>query len=582
MPKQSGLHNTHINTETIGMKNWTIGKRIIFGFASIILISAILGVFAFVRVNTISHEATHIAKQSIPTSVLCGEMKFNLRTVLLCTYQHIGSNDKADMVQLEATIEKARARNTEIFAELDKLVTDPKGLAQLEKVKSVRGAYAKTTNAVLEISKKGNENEKAYNMARTEMDPAAATYTAELDNLNAFSKDSLYSALKEIQTDVAGSKLGILIGLVTALVVGATFAYVIITAVSRALTLIANALGEGSNQIASATSQLSSTSQLLAEGASEQAASLEETSSSMEEMSSMVTANATSVQESKTLATETRQTTTQNVTRVQELKNSVTQAQSSSTELTQAMEAIKQSSDSIAKIIKTIDEIAFQTNILALNAAVEAARAGEAGMGFAVVADEVRNLAKRSADAAKETASIIEDSIRKSENGVKVNEEVVKNLIDIDTKSKQVDNGLQEILAKVGKVDETMGQIASASKEQSSGISQVNIALTQMDKVTQSSAASAEETASAAEELNAQAMELKSAVGQLLRLVGSSKVGETTVVTSKPAAAPAPAKKAFTAPVRSAAHAPKAAPAPAPAKASSAIPMESDFEDIHN
>ncbi|PAW78630.1 MAG: hypothetical protein B9S32_06835 [Verrucomicrobia bacterium Tous-C9LFEB] len=569
--------------ETIGMKNWTIGKRIIFGFASIILISAILGIFAFVRVNSINHESNLIAKTAVPTSVLCGEMKYNLRTVLLSTYQHIGSNDKADMAQLESTIDKARARNTEIFAELDKLVIDPKGLALLEKVKGARGAYAKATSAVMEISKKGNENEKAYNLARTEMDGAATVYTAELDNLNAFSKESMYHALTDIQEDVAGSKLGILIGLATALVVGVVLAYVIISAVSRALTSIANALGEGSNQIASATSQLSSTSQLLAEGASEQAASLEETSSSMEEMASMVTANATSVQDSKTLASETRQTTTQNVSRVQELKSSVTEAQSSSTELTQAMEAIKQSSDSIAKIIKTIDEIAFQTNILALNAAVEAARAGEAGMGFAVVADEVRNLAKRSADAAKETASIIEDSIRKSENGVKVNEQVVKNLTDIDTKSKQVDNGLQEILTKVGKVDETMGQIASASKEQSSGISQVNIALTQMDKVTQSSAASAEETASAAEELNAQAMELKGAVDQLLRLVGSKSGGAATPAPthasqSRVSAPSTGLKKTFTTPSRST---PTKA-APASAKSGESIPMESDFEDMHN
>jgi len=174
-------------------------------------------------------------------------------------------------------------------------------------------------------------------------------------------------------------------------------------------------------------------------------------------------------------------------------------------EMSEAMGAIKTSSDNIAKIIKTIDEIAFQTNILALNAAVEAARAGEAGMGFAVVADEVRNLAQRSAKAAKETAEKIEDSIRKSEHGVEI--------------SARVGDSLQEILAKARQVDDLVAEIAIASKEQSQGITQVNTAVAQMDKVTQSNAANAEETASASEQLNAQAAGLKEAITELNALM---------------------------------------------------------------
>ena len=169
------------------------------------------------------------------------------------------------------------------------------------------------------------------------------------------------------------------------------------------------------------------------------------------------------------------------------------------------MDAIKTSSDDIAKIIKTIDEIAFQTNLLALNAAVEAARAGESGAGFAVVADEVRSLAQRAAAAAKETATKIEDSVQKSAHGVAI--------------SGKVAQSLQEIVGKARQVDELAGEVASASKEQTQGITQINTAVSQMDKVTQSNAANAEESAAAAEELNAQAESMKDAVNELLRLV---------------------------------------------------------------
>ena len=176
-----------------------------------------------------------------------------------------------------------------------------------------------------------------------------------------------------------------------------------------------------------------------------------------------------------------------------------------------AMDDIKRSSDDISKIIKTIDEIAFQTNILALNAAVEAARAGEAGLGFAVVADEVRSLAQRAAQAARETAAKIDDSVTRSENGVRISTKVATSLTDIVDKARRV--------------DALVAEIAQASKEQSQGIGEVNTAVSKLDKVTQANAASAEESASASEELNAQSAMLQEAVKGLCALVGGSKVG---------------------------------------------------------
>jgi methyl-accepting chemotaxis protein len=255
--------------------------------------------------------------------------------------------------------------------------------------------------------------------------------------------------------------------------------------VRRALTVLVRDLNDSSSHV----------NQTLAQGSGEQAASIEETGASLEEMASMTKSNAENAQKANDLAREARHAADKGAEDMQAMK--------------QAMEAIKISSDDIAKIIKTIDEIAFQTNILALNAAVEAARAGEAGMGFAVVADEVRNLAQRSAQAAKETAAKIEGAISKTAQGVEI--------------SAKVALALNEIVTKARQVDELASEVASASRQQTQGITQINTAVGQMDKVTQSNAASAEESAAAAEELNSQAVVMREAVSKLTRLVGGDQ-----------------------------------------------------------
>jgi methyl-accepting chemotaxis protein len=198
-----------------------------------------------------------------------------------------------------------------------------------------------------------------------------------------------------------------------------------------------------------------------------------------------------------------------------------------STEMAVAIHGITNSSNSISKIISTIDEIAFQTNILALNAAVEAARAGEAGMGFAVVAEEVRSLAKRSADAAKETAKMIEAAVKQSQLGAEVNGKVTARIAEVVQKANGVRDSLAHIVAKAREVDSVVGQITEASKEQNSGLEQINGAINLMNQVTQANAAGSEETASASEELTTQSIELRAGVDVLVKLVNGRSFAET-------------------------------------------------------
>ncbi len=289
------------------------------------------------------------------------------------------------------------------------------------------------------------------------------------------------------------------VGLLVTVASLAGFAYFNRRIIVHPLATAISELDEVSEQTTAAAAEVSASGQELADGASRQAAALEQTSATLEEISSMTKRNSEHALNAKELSAQTRHAAEQGTSRM--------------TGMQQAMNEIKSSSDNIAKIVKSIDEIAFQTNILALNAAVEAARAGEAGAGFAVVAEEVRALAQRSAHAARETAQKIEDSIQKSEQGVQL--------------SAAVAESFQDIAAKARQMDDLVAEIATASHEQSQGVGQVSSAISDMDKVTQSNAATAEESASAAEELNQQSQSIRELIQAFHRLVG----GEARQVT---------------------------------------------------
>jgi methyl-accepting chemotaxis protein len=282
----------------------------------------------------------------------------------------------------------------------------------------------------------------------------------------------------------------------------------VVRTTNRRLRSILDPLASGASQVVAASSQVATSSQSLSQGATEQAASLEETSASIEEMASMTRQNAENSHAAAQLMTE--------------VDGRVRESNAALGDMVVSMGAIKESSDKVSKIIKTIDEIAFQTNILALNAAVEAARAGEAGMGFAVVADEVRNLAQRSAQAAKDTAGLIEDSIDKALSG--------------SHKVQQVESAITAITASVTKVKTLVEQVSAASQQQAQGIDQVSQAVAQMEKVTQTTAATAEESAAASEELSAQAETTMGIVDRLEAVVGGSR--RTAPLPAAPASQP--------------------------------------------
>lgn len=306
----------------------------------------------------------------------------------------------------------------------------------------------------------------------------------------------------------------ILFGLI-ALVISVALSVMLGASITNPIHRIMENLFAGAEQAASASTEVSTSSQSLSQGTTEQAASLEETSSSLDEMNSMTNQNADNSQQASALA--------------KDAKKAAETGGQSMTEMKTAVDEINASSEKISKIIKTIEEIAFQTNLLALNAAVEAARAGEHGKGFAVVAEEVRNLAKRSADAAKDTTALISESIEKAHNG--------KTIVD------KASEALEEIKLHTTKVADIIIEIAQASREQAQGFGQISNAISQIDQVTQQTASTAEETASAAEELTAQSQMLKDNVFQLQRIIDGSAAQQNMGYSNYPPAPTMPARR---------------------------------------
>jgi len=395
--------------------------------------------------------------------------------------------------------EKYVGEITKRIQEFEKLMVQF-GFSQ-EKQTEIKTLWTKYHQAMLTIV----EIDRQVAAKRNDMNKCADSLMTMVSEIESASAKNISDARGDLQKMMERTQLTLLCLPLVLLLVGAILGMWTTHRMGRSLGGISTTLSTITNQVTSASGQVASASQSLAQGASEQASSLEETSASLEEIASMTRQNVDNISQANTVATQASELAS---TGVESMKKMI-----------EAIDKIKASAVETAKIIKTIDEIAFQTNLLALNAAVEAARAGEAGKGFAVVAEEVRNLARRSAEAAKNTADLIEGSQKNADAGVTVTAEVAKNLADIK------DNA--------GKVATLIAEIAAASKEQSQGIDQVNTTVSEMDKVVQQNAANAEESASASEELSSQAEELNEMVGELTAMVtGNANTADPHAIVS--------------------------------------------------
>ncbi len=487
------------------MQNWTIARRLVVGVAVVLVPLVALSGFVFVKGVGMEMQARALLGNAVPGLYEASKAAADTERGLLLVLRHINTNDAAEKAQIEGEIRQAGEAIDKAWQEYELRMTREEDRRLFRAIDEPKRSFRSIRdNVVLPLSR-DNRTAEALGAFKSQLLPAWVKYDAAVNAEVDFNKTLSDALSASIASDIGVTKWGLVVGNLVVLFLGIGGALLIIRSTNEVLLSSVTELNEVSEQVVSASSQLSAASQSLSQGATEQAASLEETSASMEEMASMTGKNSEGAAQAAALMTDADQ--------------AVAAANRELNEMVASMAAIAESSGKVSKIIKTIDEIAFQTNILSLNAAVEAARAGEAGMGFAVVADEVRNLAMRSAQAAKDTASLIEESIAKAEQG--------------RAKVDRVASSIAAVTEGASKVKALVAEVTSASQQQAQGIQQVAQAVAQMEQVTQTTAATAEESAAAAEELNAQVETSRQTVTRLAALTGADGRDEVVRVVHR-------------------------------------------------
>ncbi len=479
----------------MSISKMTIGGKFALTGAFLTGMTLLLGVTTLLGLSSVEQSLTSVTDDSLSGAWACSRVETELLETRGDMWRRFASLDESDRTRQEQEIQRLRDQmKTDLVSVQTAISTDEERELNRKIAPQLERLY-QAWDSVMDLIR-ASRNGDAFQEFVAHAAPAYQNAKAAMAAETEFKRSSGVKNGVDAHSRAAHTRWLIWIVLGVSILAGGGVMFAMVRAINRALARAVSELSNGATQVASAASQIASSSQALAQGSSEQAASLEETSASSEQINSMAQKNTENTRAAAEL--------------VGHLQGAFAETNRSLDGTVSAMQELSGASEKISKIIKVIDEIAFQTNILALNAAVEAARAGEAGMGFAVVADEVRNLAQRSAQAAKDTASLIEDSITRSRDG--------KSKVD------HVASAIREIAQDSTKIQMLVDEVNVASQEQSRGIEQVAKAVLQMEQVTQRAAAGAEESASASTELTAQAEALRSIVGRLTEMVGGEDV----------------------------------------------------------
>lgn len=469
--------------------------KLIFAFgivAAIPLVGGGIGIYAHRDASHSAHALLEagLAARALVDRARAAEVTFKTQVQEWKNVLLRGNNSAAYEKHL-AAFEQAERSTQQAIAAVSQL-GGKLGL-EAEQLEPVRKSHAdlgaKYRAALPRADRRDPESLRAVDHALVGVDRAVAKALADVVAV-AVARSDEFLRVEQQRIERRGRVLTwlMIIGTAIGVSLGAAFGLMTSVAVARHIRTVARRMWDGTVEMAAAAGQVAGSSQNAARASSEQAAALEESAAVLTEVSATVKQNATHAQAAREISSASRKSADVSATEVQEMQA--------------AMQAIGAASANVAKIVKSIDDIAFQTNILALNAAVEAARAGEAGAGFAVVAEEVRSLAHRSAQAARETAQMIEDATTKSARGGEI--------------ADRVGRSLHELIENTRRTDELIAQIAAGSNEQASGLDQAVASTTRIDQLTQDNAANAEQTATAAQQLDRQMRQLKEELSLLL------------------------------------------------------------------